>query len=281
MMTINNRMTLAIAVLVCASISIAIVGCDADPDQNLEDRNYQLVWSDDFGGEAGSAIDTTKWTFDIGTGQNGWGNNELQYYTDRTENIALDGEGNAVIKARREDYNGRQYTSARIKTEGIFSQRYGRFEARLKTPYSQGLWPAFWLLGSNIREVSWPQCGEIDIMEMRGQEPSINHGSMHGPGYSAGNAVSGSYVLDGERFDTDFHEFAVEWGEDFVDYFVDGFLYQRITPEDVPGEWVYNTDFFIILNIAIGGNYVGYPNAESVFDQEMVIDYVRVYESRS
>lgn len=266
----------AMSFVFVAFISL-LSSCD-NSGQVLEDRNYQLVWSDDFDAAKGEGLDLTMWTHDIGTGQNGWGNNELQYYTDRPENVSHDGEGNLVITAKREAFEGRPFTSARIKTQGLFSQKYGRFEARLKTPYSPGLWPAFWLLGSNITEVSWPQCGEIDIMELRGQEPDLIHGSVHGPGYSGGNAVSKGFALQNARFDTKFHEFAVEWGEDFVDYFVDGFLYQRITPDDVSGEWVFNTDFFLILNVAVGGNYVGSPTDQSIFDQTMVIDYVRVYK---
>lgn len=266
----------AMSFVFVAFISL-LSSCD-NSGQVLEDRNYQLVWSDDFDAAKGEGLDLTMWTHDIGTGQNGWGNNELQYYTDRPENVSHDGEGNLVITAKREAFEGRPFTSARIKTQGLFSQKYGRFEAKLKTPYSPGLWPALWLLGSNITEVSWPQCGEIDIMELRGQEPDLIHGSVHGPGYSGGNAVSKGFALQNARFDTKFHEFAVEWGEDFVDYFVDGFLYQRITPDDVSGEWVFNTDFFLILNVAVGGNYVGSPTDQSIFDQTMVIDYVRVYK---
>jgi len=268
----------ATAFLLLFGLCFSFSSCEVSTKQNLEDRNYQLVWSDDFDAEEGQGLDLAKWTHDIGTGQNGWGNNELQYYTDRPENVSHDGKGNLVITAKRETFEGRGYTSARIKTQGLFSQQYGRFEARLKTPYSQGLWPAFWLLGSNITEVSWPQCGEIDIMELRGQQPNISHGTIHGPGYSGANGVSKSFVLQDSRFDTEFHEFAIEWGEGFIEYFIDGYLYQRTTPEDVSGEWVFDNDFFIILNVAVGGNYVGFPNEQSVFDQTMVIDYVRVYK---
>ncbi|MFW5725069.1 MAG: glycoside hydrolase family 16 protein [Bacteroidota bacterium] len=249
-------------------------GCDRDDFQKLPERNWQLVWSDDFEGDAGQLPDPSKWTFDTGTGEDGWGNLELQSYTNSPENVSLDGEGNLVITAIQ---SGSSFTSARIKTQGLFSQQYGRFEARLKTPYGPGIWPAFWMLGENIETVSWPQCGEIDIMELRGQEPHIIHGSIHGPGYSGGNPISKSYTLINDRFDDDFNIFAIEWDADKIDFFVNDYLYQRIENTDPPGEWVYDQPFFIILNVAVGGNYVGFPTTQTPFPQKMIIDYVRVY----
>lgn len=256
-----------------------LFGCGTDANPESSDPDWQLVWSDEFEGVEGESPDTDNWTYDIGRGQNGWGNQELQYYTDRPENAALDGEGNLVITARRESFNGADYTSARIKTQGLFDQGYGRFEARLKTPFGPGIWPAFWMLGSNFDTVGWPQSGEIDVMELRGQEPSKIAGSLHGPGYSAGNAISRSFTLSNARFDTEYHVFAIEWFEDRIDYYVDDVRYQRITREDVEdeGEWVFNQPFFMILNIAVGGNYVGPPSDQTPLPQEMVIDYVRVY----
>jgi beta-glucanase (GH16 family) len=156
----------------------AFSGCERDDFQKLPERNWQLVWSDEFEGDAGQLPDPTKWAFDIGTGEDGWGNLELQSYTNNPANVSLDGQGNLVITARQ---SGNSFTSGRIKTQGLFSQQYGRFEARLKTPYGPGIWPAFWMLGDNIETVGWPQSGEIDIMELRGQEPHTIHGSIHGP----------------------------------------------------------------------------------------------------
>nr|HNH21314.1 glycoside hydrolase family 16 protein [Ferruginibacter sp.] len=222
-------------------------GCEKAAIQTLPERNWELAWSDDFTGAAGSAPDAGKWAFDIGTGSNGWGNSELQYYPNRPENIKLDGNGMLVITAKSESYAGSGFTSARIKTKGLFAQQYGRFEARIKTPTGPGLWPAFWMLGANIDTKPWPQCGEIDIMEQRGQQPSVTWGSVHGPGYSGGGAISKPYGLVNGRFDTEFHVYAVEWGEDYIDYFVDNYLFQRITPETVTGDWVYNTPFFLLL----------------------------------
>ncbi len=256
-------------------ILLIFLGCERDDFQKLPERSWQLVWSDDFEGEAGELPDPSKWTFDLGRGEDGWGNQELQSYTNNPENVSLDGEGNLVITALRD---GNNFTSARIKTQGLFAQQYGRFEARLKTPYGPGLWPAFWMLGDNIETVGWPQSGEIDIMELRGQQPHIIHGSVHGPGYSGGNPVSKSYTLTNGRFDAEYHVFAIEWDEEKIDFFVDDFLYQRIRPADVPGEWVFDQPFFILLNVAVGGNYVGFPTEQTPFPQKMIIDYVRVYE---
>ncbi len=216
-----------IKTLALLPIVALIASCDVEPIQTLPDRNYELVWSDEFDADAGSAVDATKWTYDLGTGQNGRGNNELQTYTNAAQNIALDGNGNLQINAIR---SGGSYTSARIKTEGKFTQQFGRIEARIKTPSGAGIWPAFWMLGSNIDEVSWPQCGEIDIMEQKGSQSNITYGSLHGPGYSAGQALTTPYGLKNGRFDTDYNIYAVEWGEDYVDFFVNDFLYKRLTP---------------------------------------------------
>jgi beta-glucanase (GH16 family) len=174
---------------------IISTGCQPDDVQKLETRNWTLTWSDEFEGEKNQAPDPQKWTYDIGTGQNGWGNGEFQTYTQRPENVGLDGSGNLVITALNQPFGGANFSSARLKTQGLFAQKYGRFEARIKTPYGPGIWPAFWMLGENINEVSWPFCGEIDIMELRGQAPNTMYGTVHGPGYSGGNSVGKSYSL--------------------------------------------------------------------------------------
>lgn len=265
--------------LLGAGLLFGVSSCTEDSATPLPERNFQLVWEDNFDGAAGTSPDASRWTYDIGTGDNGWGNQELQYYTDRPENVSLDGNGNLVMTAIAENFSGSPFTSARITTKGLFSQAYGRFEARLKTPFGPGLWPAFWLLGDDIDTVGWPFCGEIDVMELRGQEPATIHGSLHGPGYSAGNAVTDTYDLVGGRFDTEFHVFAIEWGVDYVEYYVDDQLYQRLTPDSVPGEWVYDDNFFMILNVAVGGSFVGFPSPTGTrFPQTMVVDYVRVYQ---
>ncbi len=254
-------------------ILIAIWGC-TDEVQTVTTFNSQVV-SDEF--ETDGFINPLLWTFDTGTGENGWGNNELQYYTDRPENVTVEG-GVLKITARREDFEGSGYTSARIITRGLWEQTYGRFEARMKLPWGQGIWPAFWLLGDNCEQVIWPQCGEIDIMENRGQEPTVIAGSVHGPGYSAGEAVTKDYELEGDRFDTGFHIFGIEWAPNYINFYVDDVLYNQITPADVPGEWVYDHPFYIIINVAVGGSFVGPPSNETVFPQTLEVDYVRVYQ---
>ncbi|MCC5926348.1 MAG: glycoside hydrolase family 16 protein [Bacteroidetes bacterium] len=266
-----------IAVFIAASLSW---GCSDvnDPEVN---RFPNLVWSDEFDVEG--SVDPNRWIFDIGTGAEvglqGWGNQELQYYTDRPENVKVEG-GMLHITARRESFSGSNFTSGKILTRGLFETTYGRFEASIKLPFGQGIWPAFWLLGDDSDgTVIWPQIGEIDIMEYRGQQPTIIHGSVHGPGYSGGNAVTKTYQLTNSRFDTKFHVFAIEWGPDFIDFFVDDVLYNTITPSDVGNnEWVFNDNtFYIILNVAVGGTFVGSPNNSTPFPQTMLVDYVRVY----
>lgn len=247
--------------------------CSTDEKQKVITMT-NLVMADEFNTDG--APDNAIWGYDIGTGSNGWGNNELEYYTDRPENVKVE-NGMLKITARKESYLGSSYTSARILTKGKFAQKHGRFEARIKLPYGQGMWPAFWLLGDNSDTVGWPQCGEIDIMEYRGQQPTVINGTVHGPGYSGGESITKSYTLKNDRYDTDFHVFGIEWGENYINYYVDDVLYNQITPSKVNGDWVFDHPFYIIINLAVGGNYVGSPNDETVFPQDMLIDYVRVY----
>ncbi len=189
-----------------------------------------------------------------------------------------------MIRAIHETYTGkdgktRDYTSARLKTQGLFDQAYGRFEARIEIPRGQGMWPAFWLLGADITSVGWPRCGEIDVMENIGREPDKVWGSMHGPGYNGGNALHASYTLPGgAAFADDFHVFAVEWEPAAVRWYVDGNLYQTRTPKDLPAgqPWPFDHPFFIILNVAVGGGWPGSPDSSTVFPQTMLVDYVRV-----
>lgn len=235
-----------------------------------------VIWMDDFEGPAGQSPSSANWTYDIGG--SGWGNHQLEYDSDSPTNVALDGAGNLVITARAETSGSNAYTSARIKTQGLFSQAYGKFSARMKLPSGPGLWPAFWMLGDDIASNPWPACGEIDIMELRGQQPGVIHGSMHGPGYSAGGAITQSYTLpSGQTFDTDFHVFAVTWTPGQVVFSVDDDAYQTVTPADVNGNtWVFNHPFFILLNFAVGGDYVGSPTSATTFPQQLVIDWVKV-----
>lgn len=261
-------------------VALIVSACSSDDTQTVTTFE-NLVLEDNF--DIDGAPDADLWAFDIGTGEDQgldrWGNNELQYYTDRTENVKVE-NGFLLITARQEAFENSSYTSARLKTQGKFQQKYGRFEARMRLPYGQGMWPAFWMLGDdNGGADAWPQIGEIDIMENRGQEPTLITGSVHGPGYSAGNAESKSYTLNGDRFDTGFHVFGIEWGPDYINYYVDDVLYNQITPEDVSGEWVFNDrPFYMLLNLAIGGDFVGNPTDDTEFPQTMLIDYVRVYQ---
>ena len=251
---------------------LLLVSCDNTSGDSNKER--QLIWQDEFDGAAGQLPDASRWTYDIGTD---WGNRQLEYDTDRPENVSLDGNGHLAITARKESYEGASYTSARILTRGLYARAYGRFEARMQLPSGQGLWPAFWMLGANFSQVGWPDCGEIDIMEYRGQQPSVVHGSLHGPGYSAGEAVTRSYTLPGGRFDTEFHVFAVEWERGTIKWYVDDVLYQQVVSGDLPGAWVYDHPFFIILNLAVGGTFVGPPDESTEFPQTLLVDWVRVY----
>jgi beta-glucanase (GH16 family) len=235
-----------------------------------------LLWADEFTQADGTKPDSTKWGNDIGG--SGWGNNELQYYTDRTENARIEG-GQLVIEARKENFGGKSYTSARLLTKNKVSWTYGRIEARIKIPKGQGIWPAFWMLGANIDGVGWPLCGEIDIMENIGSLPSTLYGTLHGPGYSGGGGISGNTVLAGAALGDDFHVYAIEWEENRIRWFLDGQQFFSLTPANLPGgsAWVFNAPQFLILNVAVGGNWPGSPNASTVFPQRMTVDYVRVY----
>lgn len=253
---------------------IFIVGCETD-DQQTVARFTELTLSEEF--DTDGQPNPSIWGYEIGTGENGWGNQELQYYTDRSENVTVQ-NGVLLITAREESFEGSSYTSARLVTKDKFEQRYGRFEARIRLPYGQGIWPAFWMLGADIDENPWPGAGEIDIMEYRGQSPTVLIGSVHGPGYSGGDAISKEFTLSNDRFDTGFHIFGIEWGPEYVNFYVDDVLYNQITPEDVTGPWVFDKPFYILMNLAVGGNFVGSPNEETEFPQTMLVDYVRVYE---
>lgn len=266
-------------IFVCVVIVASLLAASAKTDTRSP------AWADEFDGPVGSAPDSSKWRYDLGTGQNGWGNNELQTYTDRTVNAYLDGEGHLVIKAIRENFTGadgatRAYTSARLVTRGKYEPTYGRIEARIKVPFGQGLWPAFWMLGSNVTSVGWPNCGEIDVMENIGREPSTAYGTIHGPGYSGAQGLSDSLtLLDGKRYADDFHTFEVEWNPRDISFYIDGQHYHTRKAPEFSGnrQWVFDHPFYLLLNVAVGGSWPGNPDATTVFPQTMVVDYVRVY----
>jgi beta-glucanase (GH16 family) len=258
------------------------VSASSPPGTTAANPQWTLVWSDEFNGPNGSPPDPTQWSFD--TGGNGWGNNELEYYTRRLQNAQIQ-NGSLALTALEEAYTGtdrvtRRYTSGRLKTEGEFAEAYGRFEARIKIPSGQGMWPAFWMLGNNIGTVSWPACGEVDIMENIGKEPSTIHATIHGPGYSGANGIGSPYSLPSGRFSDDYHLFAVEWEPKVIRFYVDNHLYATRTPADLPAgtSWVYDHPFFIILNVAVGGSWPGNPDPTTVFPETMLVDYVRVYQ---
>lgn len=255
---------------------------DPTPGDPASSTSRTLVWSDEFNGPNNSSPDTAKWI--VVNNDSGYGNKELEYYTARTANVH-EQNGSLVITARREKYVGtdgqtRPYTSGRIESRGHFEMKYGRVEARIKLPKGQGIWPAFWMLGSDFERSGWPACGEIDIMENVGYEPSKVHGSLHGPGYSGGNPLTGIYTLPKPaRFSDSYHVFAVEWEPRAIRFYVDNILYETQTPDNVPAghRWVFDHPFFVVLNVAVGGFWPGSPDATTRFPQSMLVDYVRVY----
>ncbi len=238
------------------------------------------MWADEFAQADGTSPDATKWGYDIGGG--GWGNGELQTYTTSPDNARIEG-GQLVIEARQTiNLGATNYTSARLLTKGKSSWTYGRMEARIKLPRGQGIWPAFWMLGTNIDspEVGWPTCGEIDIMENIGREPTLVHGTVHGPGYSGGNGIGGPYSLPGgAAFADDFHNYAVEWSTNQIKWFVDGQQYLTLVPANLPNSnnWVFTQPQYLLLNLAVGGNWPGNPDGSTIFPQRMTVDYVRIY----
>lgn len=251
---------------------------------------WRLAWSDEFDGAAGAAPDASKWNYDLGGG--GWGNNELEVYADSTRNAFLDGNGHLVIRVERDSKGN--YTSARLQTgapgAGTHTTdghwQYGRVEVRAKLPSEKGVWPAFWMLGENFKQAGWPACGEIDIMENFGtyKDNGVkNNGSAHGPGYSGGKSLTSAFSLPkGQTVSDGFHVYGIEWAEDSVAWYVDGTTYFRITPASLPAgaKWVFNQPFFLLLNVAVGGprTFLGTPDAPVKFPQEMVVDWVRVYQ---
>lgn len=238
----------------------------------MTQENWRLVWQDEFDK---SMIDKAKWRLDCGyTGES---NGELEIYTDRSENALIEASC-LVLAARKENYQGYNYTSARLKTQGLHAWRYGRIEARIKIPFGRGIWPAFWMLGEDISTHGWPGCGEIDIMENIGHRLDTVRGTIHGPGYSRDDSIGADFVLHGNNFSDDFHLFAIEWMPEQLVWYVDDYRTNTLTPRDVPGKWVFDHPFYILLNVAVGGHWPGYPDETTIFPQLMYVDYVRVYE---
>ncbi len=284
-MNFKNKIKSIPVYLLVAALSFVVIGgtvLSCDPDETQTVANFTtLTMSDEF--DVDGAPNPSIWGFDIGTGDNGWGNNELQYYTNRPENVVVE-DGMLKITAIQESFEGSGYTSARLLTKGLFQQQYGRFEARMKLPFGKGMWPAFWLLGANIDDIGWPFCGEIDVMENAGSKPTKVSGAVHGPGYSGGNPILKEYEFESSRVDSDFHIYGIEWGPEYINYYIDDVLYFQVTPDSLEEEevdrsnWVFdNGPFYMIINLAVGGNFDGNPSPQTVFPQTMYVDYVRVY----
>ncbi|MFE7243356.1 ricin-type beta-trefoil lectin domain protein [Streptomyces sp. NPDC057580] len=279
----RRRMALYVVALLCCSgaVTAAPAGATPAPEPRVV-AAAATTFSDDFNGPAGSAVDGSKWQTETGDNVN---NHERQYYTAGNSNAALDGQGNLVITARKDNpgnyqcwYGRCEYTSARLNTAGKFTSTYGHIETRMKIPRGQGMWPAFWMLGDDIGSVGWPNSGEIDIMENVGFEPDTVHGTIHGPGYSGSGGIGAGYALPGgQAFADAFHTFAVDWARDSITWSVDGTVYQRRAPADLGGKsWVFNKPFFIIMNLAVGGYWPGDPDGSTTFPQQLVVDYVHV-----
>ena len=232
-------------------------------------QSWNLVWTDEFNS---NSINTSNWTFEYGN--SGWGNNELEYYTGRPDNAKV-ANGNLMIIAKKESYGGANYTSARMKTEGLQSFMYGKIEANIKLPSGKGLWPAFWMLGNDIPLVGWPKCGEIDIMEHVNTTTSVNgtaHWDINGVHKSSGGIYQGIDV-------TQYHLYSVEWSDQSINFFVDGSKYYSVPIQNnVNSTDEFHQPFFIILNLAVGGSWPGNPDSTTPFPDTMFVDYVRVYQ---
>lgn len=236
----------------------------------------ELVWSDEFDTANGSSPDPKKWVLELGNNR-GWGNNELQVYTDSLENCSIV-DGHLVIRALQEEIDGFDYSSARLKTYGLYEVQYGRIEMRAKLPQGKGIWPAFWMLGADIETVPWPQCGEIDIMEHIGREPDLVHGTVHGPEYHGNMGIGKAIQSDTSLYD-EFHTYAIEWDTESIRWYFDDQQYHQIVKSKLLSTytWVFDKPYFILINLAVGGNWPQNPDDTTTFPQEYIIDYVRVY----
>ena len=281
----------AMIVLTCIT-----VGCSDDvPSTPATTTNVQpaiqwtQIWSDEFDGLAGGPVDPAKWTNDVGDGCDqricGWGNNEKEYYSTDAENISTNGQGQLVIVGKVAPagltcyYGPCQYTSAKITTRGrLIVQPAGKLEARIKLPSGQGLWPAFWMLGSTCPQEPWPSCGEIDIMENKGSQAATTSSALHGPGYSGQTPFAHAQTF-GNSAVTDFHTYGVEWDTNSVTWLVDGVAHYQVARGELQqyGPSVLGKSFIVILNLAIGGRFDGDPLSDSIFPATMIVDYVRVF----
>jgi len=232
-----------------------------------------LVWSDEF---ISNTINSSNWSYDIGG--SGWGNNELEYYTNSSKNSYVTG-GYLVIEARKEVKEANNYTSARMISKDKKTFTYGRIDFRAKLPKGQGIWPALWMLGNNIGTTAWPACGEIDMMELLGHEPQKIYSTIHwGAAGGASTHIGDSYSLSSQTFNDNFHVFSMQWDADKMSFLIDDILFFTANKSQVNGDYPFDKPFFFIMNVAVGGNWPGNPDATTVFPQRMIVDYVRVYQ---
>ena len=294
-MSPRARIGLAVLLVACAACTDSAPSTfgSARPTESPLPTEWTQIWSDEFDGPAGAPVDSTRWMNDIGdgckSGNCGWGNNEREYYSSDVSNISLNGQGQLAIVGKPAPpdlkcyYGPCRYTSAKITTRGkMVISPTGKVEARIKLPEGQGLWPAFWLLGTTCAQVGWPECGEIDIMESKGSLPTLSSSALHGPGYS-GQTPFANWQKFPSGSITDFHTYAVEWNPRSVQWFVDGVPHYQVGATDIHtfGKSVLGKSFFLILNLAIGGHFDGNPRSDSIFPATMLIDYVRVFRPKS
>ncbi len=285
----TTLLALAAAVACSSGGSTAVAPVNNPPVTTPAPTTWKLAWSDEFDGAAGSGVDAAKWGHDLGDGCSsgicGWGNNEREWYTNAPENVSLDGAGHLQIVARVAPagltcyYGACRYTSGKITTRGKMTAAPGRVEARLKLPTGQGLWPAFWMLGSGFPTVAWPACGELDIMENKGSTSLATSSAIHGPGYSGYTPFAHVSQLPGGGVTTDFHTYAVEWNAETVRFSVDSTVNYEVSRASIQqfGEPVIGNAYFVILNLAVGGQFDGNPQSDAIFPATMLVDWVRVY----
>lgn len=275
----TGRRGISVRVGIVAVATLAVLAGSASCS-----AQQKLVWSDEFDGPAGSPPDPRVWT--PMTGGKGWGNQELECYTDARDNSALDGHGYLVISAREDkghacaDGATNDYTSARLSTQGLKTVEYGTISVRAKMPTGDGAWPAFWALGQNHDSAGWPASGEIDVTEVVGKQKNVTHGTLHGPTADGKPySVTGSFTSPTD-LSADFHVYSATWTASSIDFSIDDTVYSHLTKDDVEksGRWVFDQPFYLLLNVAVGGTFPGNPSASSVWPQQMVVDWVRVYQ---
>jgi beta-glucanase (GH16 family) len=273
-----------------AVLAVAAPATGASPGLSLTERHSgarvsgTLAFDQEFNGQAGARLNGRLWNYDRG-GEPQWGNHEWEYYTDRSANISMDGRGHLAIVARRERLPGMAHcgygpcdiTSARITTKGKFAQRFGRFQARIKLPAGAGLWPAFWMLGNDIDRVGWPSSGEVDVMEVIGRQPNTVYGTIHAPGY-ADAGIGGDTTVRPRALDRRFHVYEIDWSPSTIRWKLDRHVYFVARRSQLkPGQaWPFDHPFYILLNLAVGGDWPGPPNRQTHFPARMLVDWIRV-----